>query len=47
MSKVSAYHIKLAKILSTGHKNIDAFYLLLKSDRSPYKIVSKPMRIDE
>lgn len=47
MNRVSSYNIKLCKVVSGGHRNIDSYYLVIRNDRQPIKLISKAMRIDE
>ena len=47
MNRISYYNLRLSKIVGVGHRNIDTYYFVLSSDKTPHKLISKSMRIDE
>ena len=47
MNRLSYYKVNLGKIVGAGHRNIDTYYFVLLNPRTPHKLISKSMRIDE
>lgn len=47
MNRNSVYEIKLGKLICGGNRNINSYYVLLRNDKLPVKLISKAMRIDE
>jgi len=47
MNRNSTYHVRLGKVVASGHRNIDAYYIVLRDNKQPTQYISKTMRIDE
>lgn len=47
MSRATTYQVKLGKIVVGGVRNIDSYYVVLRSDKLQAKYISRAMRIDE
>lgn len=47
MNRISVYQYRFSKIVSVGQRNIDAYYIVLKAEKTPIKLISKAMRIEE
>lgn len=47
MNRNSVYEVRLGKVICGGNRNINSYYLLLRNDKLPAKLISKAMRIDE
>jgi hypothetical protein len=47
MNRVSIYRVRLGKIVSGGQRNICAYYLIFKAEKSLTKMISRAMRSDE
>jgi len=45
--KLPTYDIQLRKIVSSGHRNINSYYITLKNSQSQLKYFTKAMRLDE
>jgi hypothetical protein len=46
MNRNSTFHVRLAKVVASGHRNIDAYYVVLRDNRQSTQYISRTMRVD-
>lgn len=46
MSRISSYHISISKIVVGGVRNIDSYYIVLRSEKPVGRLISHAMRLD-
>ena len=47
MNRISSYHIGISKIVVGGVRNIDSYYVVLRSEKPVGRLISHAMRLDE
>jgi len=47
MNRNSIYHVRLGKVIESGYRNIDTYYIVIRDNKQATQYISKTMRIDE